>query len=267
MATIVLWHFPISHFNEKARWALDWKRIPHRRRVLSFDYLPRALWATRQPSLPILFLDGRAIADSTRIIAALERFQPEPALYPSGESARRRALELEDFFDEELGHPLRTAMLGPLFSHEPDAVIGFLGMGMSERARRAMRAVFPAFRAFYKLRHKISAATMEAAPAKVVAALDRITAELQPSGYLVGDRFGVADLTAAALLSPLVQPPEFPYLPPARLREPLGGVRDRLASHPAFGWVEEMYRRHRGTSAEVPAAAAPHRVPLQSLPQ
>jgi len=21
----VLWHFPISHYNEKARWALDWK--------------------------------------------------------------------------------------------------------------------------------------------------------------------------------------------------------------------------------------------------
>ena len=28
----VLWHFPISHYNEKARWALDWKRIPHVRR-------------------------------------------------------------------------------------------------------------------------------------------------------------------------------------------------------------------------------------------
>jgi len=23
----VLWHFPISHYNEKARWALDWKGI------------------------------------------------------------------------------------------------------------------------------------------------------------------------------------------------------------------------------------------------
>jgi glutathione S-transferase len=260
MADVVLWHFPVSHFNEKARWALDWKRIPHRRRVLSIDYLPRALWATRQPALPILFLDGRAIADSTRIIEALERFQPEPALYPSGESARRRALALEDFFDEELGHPLRTALLGPLFSRDPDAVIGLLGLGMGQRARRAMRAVFPAFRAFYKLRHKINAASMEAAPAKVVAALDRITAELQPSGYLVGDRFGVADLTAAALLSPLVQPPEFPYPPPAPLLESLRAVRDPLTSHPAFGWVEEMYGRHRGTSAEVPVpAASPHR--------
>ena len=25
----ILWHFPISHFDEKVRWALDFKRIPH----------------------------------------------------------------------------------------------------------------------------------------------------------------------------------------------------------------------------------------------
>ena len=46
MATPVLWHFPISHYNEKARRALDWTRIPHVRKVLGPDYLPRAWWAT-----------------------------------------------------------------------------------------------------------------------------------------------------------------------------------------------------------------------------
>jgi len=93
----VLWHFPISHYNEKARWALDWKGIPHVRRALAMSYVPRALWTTGQAKLPILHLDGQAIADSTRIIEALERLQPEPALYPRDEAARRRALALEDF--------------------------------------------------------------------------------------------------------------------------------------------------------------------------
>jgi len=46
MAPPALWHFPISHFNEKARWALDWKRIPHVRRALALSYVPRALWTT-----------------------------------------------------------------------------------------------------------------------------------------------------------------------------------------------------------------------------
>ena len=103
MDTPLLWHIPISHFNEKVRWTLDYKRIAHRRQVLGADYLVRAWRATGQGKLPILFLDGRAIADSTRIIAALEERCPEPALYPRDDAARQRALALEDFLDEQLG--------------------------------------------------------------------------------------------------------------------------------------------------------------------
>ena len=37
--------------------------------------------------------------------------------------------------------------------------------------------------------------------------MDKLEADLQPSGYLVGERFSVADLTAASLFTPLVAPP------------------------------------------------------------
>src|SRR2546421_3409709 len=77
-STPVLWHFPVSHFNEKVRWALDFKRIPHVRKALFLDYLPRALWATGHPTLPILVVDGKAIGDSTRILEALEEWKPDP---------------------------------------------------------------------------------------------------------------------------------------------------------------------------------------------
>jgi glutathione S-transferase len=87
----------------------------------------------------------------------------------------------------------------------------------------------------------------------VRAALDRLEAELQPSGYLVGDRFSVADLTAAALLAPVVFPPEFPYAPPGPLPAPVVRWRDAFVGRRALRWVAEMYRRHRGTSAEIAA--------------
>src|SRR5215467_1039354 len=103
MDTPLLWHIPLSHYSEKVRWALDHKGIAHRRRVLGPDYLIRAWRATGQGKLPILFLDGRAIADSTQIIAALEERHPEPALLPRDADARQRALALEDHFDEQLG--------------------------------------------------------------------------------------------------------------------------------------------------------------------
>ena len=93
MDTPLLWHIPLSHFSEKVRWTLDYKRIAHRRQVLGADYLIRAWRATRRGTLPILFLDGRAIGDSTHIIAALEERYPEPRLYPGDADARQRALD------------------------------------------------------------------------------------------------------------------------------------------------------------------------------
>src|SRR5215208_2464548 len=103
----VLWQYSFSNFNEKARWALDFKGIPHRRRSL-MPGGPRAMLFSRgNGTLPVLDLDGRRIVDSTAIIAALEERQPEPALYPADEEARRRALELEDHFDELAGHDVR----------------------------------------------------------------------------------------------------------------------------------------------------------------
>jgi glutathione S-transferase len=266
MPDVILWHFPISHYNEKARWALDWKRIPHVRRALSVDYLPRAFWATGRGSLPILFVDRRPIGDSTYIIEALERLVPEPALYPRDEVTRRRALEIEDFFDEEVGDAVRAAVLAPLFDTDREAVVGLLTSGMAEGPRRTVRAIYPAFAAYYKLRHRINPRTVADAPAKVVAGLDRIAREVGSSGYLVGDEFSVADLTAAALFSPLVMPPEFPYPPPEPAPRSLVELRASLSQHPGYRWVVETYRRHRGTSAEVPAAAAVSR-PVRLEPQ
>src|SRR5207247_2499672 len=180
MTPPVLWQFRFSHFNEKARWALDWKGIAHvRRSLLPGFHIPRVLWMTGQKSLPVLVLGGETIHDSTRIIQRLERLPPEPALYPSEEAARRRALALEDFFDEELGPHVRRALF-----HE-----------------------------------------------------------------LLTDTAGAA----AAPLAPAVFPPEFPYAPPGPLPAPVARWCDSLASRPACRWAAEMYRRHRGTAAEIAA--------------
>jgi glutathione S-transferase len=250
MDTPLLWHIPFSHFNEKVRWALDYKRIAHRRKVLGADYLIRAWRATGRGTLPILFLDGRAIGDSTHIIAALEDRHPEPALYPGDAAARRRALALEDDLDEHLGPALRAALVTPLFRHDPDLALRVLTTGMPDQAYRSLRPMVRLFPVFYRFRHKISAAKIETDRATVSAALDRIERERQGRPYLVGDAFTVADLTAAALLSPLLQPPEIQY--PLRVELPpyLQDYRATLLRHPATQWAAGIYRLHRGTSAE-----------------
>src|SRR5438046_8894474 len=116
----LLWHIPLSHSNGKVRGTLDYKSIAHRRQVLGADYLIRAWRATGRGTLPILFLDGRAIGDSTHIIAALEQRYPEPPLYPGDADARQRALALEAYFDQQLGPALRAAILTPPLRDDPD---------------------------------------------------------------------------------------------------------------------------------------------------
>ena len=251
MDTPLLWHIPLSHFNEKVRWALDYKRIPHRRRVLGADYLIRAWRATGSGTLPILFLDGRAIGDSTHIIAALEERHPEPPLYPRDAAARQRALALEDDFDEKLGPALRAAVVTPLLRHDPDVALRVLTTGMPDKAYRRLRPLVRIFPAYYRFRHKISDSKLEADRATVNAALDRIEQERQGRVYLVGDAFTVADLTAAALLSPLLQPPEIQYPLRVELPPDLQNYRTTLLAHPAMKWAGDTYRSHRGRSAEV----------------
>ena len=250
----LLWHIPFSHFNEKVRWALDFKNIPHRRRSIGANYLFKAWRATGHATLPILFLDGKPIRDSTDIIAALEQRQPEPALYPQDPAQRQRALELEDYFDEGLGPSLRAALVTPLFSEDPDLALRVLTTGMPAQAYRNLRPLSRIFPAFYRFRHKVKPQRLQQDRATVTEALDRIARELQPSGYLVGETFSVADLTAAALLSPLLQPAEIQYPLTVSLPESLQQYRDDKARHPASQWALEMYRRHRGRSAEVAVA-------------
>jgi glutathione S-transferase len=258
MDTPLLWHIPFSHFSEKVRWTLDYKRIAHRRKVLGADYLIRAWRATGRGTLPILFLDGRSIGDSTHIIAALEDRYPEPPLYPGDAAMRQRALALEDYFDEQLGPALRAAMVTPLFRHDPELALRVLTTGMPDKAYQRLRPLVRIFPAFYRFRHKVSEAKLETDRATVNAALDRIEQERQGRTYLVGDAFTVADLTAAAMLSPLLQPPEIQY--PLRVELPpyLQDYRATLLQHPAMQWAADIYRLHRSRSAEVsrrPAAA------------
>jgi glutathione S-transferase len=247
-----LWHFRISHFNEKARWALDWKRVPHRRRaVLPGSHLPRIWWETGQKHVPVLQIGGETIVDSTAIIAALEARYPEPPLYPSEEGDRIRALGLEDFFDEELGPDIRRVFFFHLLA-DADAASDALTIGEAPLTRRLYRIALPGIRAVMRLDMQIDAARAAVSRHKVEVALTRLEREIQPSGYLVGTRFSVADLTAAALFSPLLSAPEFPYAAPPML-PPLAEWRASLAERPGFQWACEMYRRHRGASSEVTA--------------
>ena len=239
-----------SHFNEKGRWALDYKGLVHRRR----SYPPgiHSIASRRLGgggTMPILEIEGERFTDSADIVAELERISPEPPLYPEDPTERDRAIELERWFGEDLGPGLRAALFYELL---PDGRMTreatLQGFGRVTHAVNA--ATFPVTRIL--IRRQLGADEQGARSGRSVTlkAFDRIESTVGGSGYLVGDRFSVADLTGAALLAPLVDPPGFAYETPDPWPEGWERFRAELSGRDAWAWVEEMYDRHRGRSAE-----------------
>jgi len=80
----VLWQVQVSHYVEKVRWALDYKRVPHiRRSLLPGLHAVKAKRLTGDTSTaPVLTINGRSTGDSSRIIALIEERWSQPPLYP-----------------------------------------------------------------------------------------------------------------------------------------------------------------------------------------
>jgi glutathione S-transferase len=257
-----LWQLEISHYSEKIRWALAHKQVGHRRRSpLPGTHIAVAMALTRgaAKTFPILQLDGRTIADSTAIIAALEQRFPNPPLYPADPEQRRRALELEDFFDEELGPYARLLPFHELIN-EPQIFAEVASQAVPGPLGKAKPVVGLYARTYTSLRFKANDGGRAAvARTKIVAAMDRLDAELAANGgeYLVGESFSVADLTAASLFYPVVGPEGGPLPPDTPTPPAFERFRDSLRDRPGFTWVEEMFRRHRHPAKAAAGASRP----------
>jgi glutathione S-transferase len=243
----ILWQIAISHYSEKVRWALEYKSIEYEGRTAPPGmHIAVALWLSRGRgyTFPIMELDGVPFADSTAIIAALEQRVPEPSLYPDDAEQRRHALQLEEFFDAELG-PYARRLPFHEARRDRELVEQIVARVTPTLHARLGRALVPYSRAFSALRYGAgSKRAAHTARQKIVAAIDRIEGELGENDYLVGDQFTVADLTAAALLYPIVRPSEAPtatdWMP-----EPFERFRAMLRARRGYQWVAEIFRRHR----------------------
>lgn len=248
-----LWQIDISHYAEKVRWALEYKGVDHgRRSLLPGSHIPVALALTRgaQPTVPVLQLDGRSIGDSTEIIAALEARYPEPPLYPIDAAELSRAIELEEWFDENLGPHARLLPFYELIQ-EPALFAEIAAESVPGPLAKAKPVVGAYARAYTSIRWNANS-DEDAVRAReaIVAAFDKLEAELEKGDgeFLVGDSLSVADITAASLFYPVVVPPEGPLDPNLPRPPALDRFRESLRDRRGFKWVEETFRKHRRSS-------------------
>lgn len=217
MPALRLLTIPLSHYCEKARWALERIGLDYHeeRHIQGFHY-PRTYWVSRNPEVPVLIDGKQVIADSTEILRHLERYAPpDMRLYPADATARRQVEALEDRFDETLGVESRRWFY---FHYLPEgrAALRIAGQGAPEIERAMAPLVFPLMRRYATWLLQVSASTVARGlerSRQVVSETDTLLADGRP--YLTGDRFTAADLALACMMAPFVVPAEYGIrLPP-----------------------------------------------------
>lgn len=117
---VELFQFRYSPYNEKVRWALDLKRVPHRRTsLLPGPHIAKLRAMTGQTATPVLRIGDETLFGSARIVARLDQLYPEPRLIPEDRSERELAQAIEQRFDEDLTPRVRRAVLDIYRKHRP----------------------------------------------------------------------------------------------------------------------------------------------------
>jgi glutathione S-transferase len=251
---VALVTIPFSHYCEKARWALDRAQIRHAERPwLPLLHVAPAMRAGRGGrSTPVLVTPHGAIQDSTEILRWVDGQLAEPdRLFPEGD-ARAEVERLEERFDHTLGPATRRWGYFYLLD-DRERLLRMMSIGVPAWQTAAFRAGLPAIRALMRRGLGVT-------PEKTARSLARIDEVFGEVGallgdgrrYLTGERFTAADLTFAALATPVLFPAEheryFPSLadvPPAARP-----TVDRLRDTPAGRHALRLYREERAATVK-----------------
>lgn len=238
-----LHQFPVSHFCEKARWALEIKELPYRKvNLLPGPHIKKAKKMAARSSLPILEHDGVFIQESSEIITYLDDNFSRRALTPEDTKEKELAVAWESFADRELGPAVRVLNYNTLLEH-PDLLIPLLADNGPWYGKWVLKPAYPKIAESMREMLKITPESVKEAENTISTGLDNLNQTLGDQEFLVGDTFTRADLSVAALLAPLIKPDSYGVDWPEKMPEPLAG---QIANfHDRLGWVEHIYDNFR----------------------
>jgi glutathione S-transferase len=240
----------ISHYCEKARWALDRAGIAYdERRHLPGIHRVAVKRHGGGLTAPVLVCtDGTVFAESADIIVYADGRAPVGrGSIPAEPAVAAEARALADDYDERLGPATRLWVYHQMFDH-PELTRPPMTDGVSAWQRTTFRYGNKAVAFGVGKVLKVNDENAVAAERTFRAIYDDVNTRLADGRrFLVGDTFSIADLTFAALSAPLVGPPEYAVrlptveeLPPA-----MRAVVEELRETPAGEHALRMFRQER----------------------
>jgi glutathione S-transferase len=251
MSGNVLITIPISHFCEKARWALDRAGIPYEERP-HVQVIHR--FAVRRAgggmTAPVLVTADGVLAESADILAFADRHAPEGSrIYPADPERAEEVRAIEHDFDERLGPEGRAWMYHQLHDRR-DLAIRYGCTGVPGWERRMLPIAYPVMIRMIDRFLEITPASARRSEDVVRATFDEVGERLRDGRrYLCGDEFTAADLTFSALSAAVLMPPGYgvPLPQPDEIPPATATVVRELRAHPAGAHALRMYaeERHR----------------------
>jgi glutathione S-transferase len=240
---------PISHYCEKARWALERAEIPYREeRHIQGVHSLYAKRAGGGITVPVLVTPDGTLGESEDILHWVdERIPAEFRLYPSDPAQRAEVERIARRLDAELG-PKGRRLIYVHMLQDKKLLLDFNNTGVPRWEDRFLRVGFGMVMPLVRKRLAITPGVEVSDERDVFRELDWV-AELLSDGrpYLSGDRFGAADLTFGALSAAVVAPSDYGTpLPPIELMRPntLEYI-SRAREHPAGQFALQLVERHR----------------------
>ena len=246
--------FTVSHYCEKARWALDYCNISYVEECYVPGAQKGAIKHVGGTTLPVLLISKTGIIDSTPIVAWADEHAQEPSpavtskLIPLEEPQRAAVLELCELFGKELGVAART-----LFAHhlaeEPQIFLRDITEGPVGCVACLFRCCLPVLSCFVGSKMRANEQKLSEATATLDRIYDMVGSKVEDRKYLVGDSFSAADLCFASLSTPILFPDELSLMKrqfengkfPNALKE----VVNKYRNTPAGQYALRLYREDR----------------------
>ncbi len=237
MTKPVLYVFLISHYCEKARWALDLFDIDHEVTLLSpMTHAKTAkLLGVDSTSLPILQTSAGVVQGSSEIVLwAKENSQklPNTKLTISDES-----IEIEKRLDGVLGVHVRRWFYSESLIDCPETVRPVFAEGSGWASRLVLKLAWPKVVAIMTKKMDLGPKQEIQSRSIVIDELDWLDSLLEDGRpYLAGETLSNADIAAASLLAPMFAPDKHPasdhiILPPRLMVTVQEWTSRRFAKH------------------------------------